>query len=161
MRRSTQIIIASLAWLAGLALALIIPDQVTWLVGVLAVICLVCLIIVKSKLGYIVIGLAFIMLGLLRGQAGLQAEAVSISSLIGDKPVIRGRVLGEPGWNNDHLYEFYLTDLKIDERKIGGILKVKSLTGAILEGQQVELTGKLGRALGRAGATASNSLALA
>lgn len=152
MKRYSQIFIASTAWLLGLTVAALwILHLNTIAVGFVSLLALVVLGVVRSKLGYLLIATAFLSLGMVRGQIYTQQqERWSVENLLGQKVILTGRVTGEPGWNDDRLHEFYITDIMQNDRTIPGAMKIKALVGSAQEGQVVSVEGKVGRALGRA-----------
>ena len=152
MRRFTQIFAAMGAWLAGLVIA----SQ--WILALnllamslLAALSLTALWIVRSKLGYILVFVAFVSLGMVRGQLYFaQQERWSVENLLGEKVELVGRVTGEPSCNADRLHEFYIDGITLNGRPVPGMMKIKSLVGSSQEGQVVRVVGKVGHALGRA-----------
>lgn len=152
MRRFTQIFAAMGAWLAGLVIA----SQWILALNLLAMSLLVALAltalwIVRSKLGYILVFVAFVSLGMVRGQLYFaQQERWSVENLLGEKVELVGRVTGEPSWNADRLHEFYIDGITLNGRPVPGMMKIKSLVGSSQEGQVVRVVGKVGHALGRA-----------
>lgn len=139
-------------WLAGLVIA----SQ--WILALnlfamtlLSILALAALWAVRSKLGYVLILVIFVSLGMMRGQLYfLQQERWSVESLVGEKVELLGRVTGEPSWNDDRLHEFYIDSITLNGRPVPGMMKIKSLVGSSEEGQLVRVSGKVGRTLGRA-----------
>lgn len=154
MKRTKQIWVCVLAWLFGLGLATQFATRFSQLLWVWLVLSLaIVLYFVKSWVGYIALCVIFLCAGLLRGQMTFVNPGKSDArSYIGQKHELLGVVQGTPFWNDDKLYEFYLQDVRLDGQKISGLVKVKTLSSGIFEGQTVRVQGKLGRALGRANA---------
>lgn len=108
---------------------------------------------VKSWIGYVALCVIFMCAGMLRGQMTfVTLSRADVRSYIGQKHELVGVVQGTPFWNDDKLYEFYIQDVRLDGQKISGLVKIKTLSSGIFEGQTVRVNGKLGRALGRANA---------
>ncbi len=154
MKRTKQIWVCVLAWLLGLGLATQFATRFSQLLWVWLTLSLVAILyFVKSWVGYIALGVIFLCAGLLRGQMTFVAPGkTDARSYIGQKHELVGVVQGTPFWNDDKLYEFYIQDVRLDGQKISGLVKVKTLSSGIFEGQTVRVQGKLGRALGRANA---------
>ena len=154
MKRTKQIWVCVLAWLFGLGLATQFATGFSQLFWVwLAVSSVIILYFVKSWVGYIALCAIFLCAGLLRGQMTFVPPGkTDARSYIGQKHQLVGVVQGTPFWNDDKLYEFYMQDVRLDGQKISGLVKVKTLSSGIFEGQTVRVQGKLGRALGRANA---------
>lgn len=152
MRRTYQIAIVVFAWLAGLGLANQLSTHLaSWLWLVIAVGFWLVAVMLRSKLGYVALAGLALVAGLMRGQMYFtRQQELTVSDYQGAKVVAVGRVVGEPRWNDDKLYEFYLDDVRIDGKNTLGVLKVKSLVGSPREGQIVRAEGKVGRASGRA-----------
>jgi competence protein ComEC len=153
MKRTWQIGALTLGWLAGLWLstqfltqlhALVLPLVIA---GVGAV-----LYLFKSRLALIVLFALAVVGGLVRGQLYFaeQNSLLQPQDLIGEKVVLSGEVSVAPRWNTERLYEFYIDDVRRDGEPIDGLVKIKTLSGSVAEGQRVVVSGKLGRALGRA-----------
>lgn len=154
MKRTKQIWVCVLAWLIGLGLATQFATRLTQLLWLSLVVGLVTVWKwVKSWLGYVALFMIFLCAGLLRGQLVFSSlNQADARSYIGQKHELVGVVQGTPFWNDDKLYEFYIQDVRLDGQKISGLVKVKTLSSGIFEGQTVRVSGKLGRALGRASA---------
>lgn len=154
MKRTKQIWVCVLAWLLGLGLATQFVTRFSPLLWIwLALSLVIVLYFVKSWVGYIALGIIFLCTGLLRGQMAFVApDKTDARSYIGQKHNLVGVVQGAPFWNDDKLYEFYMQDVRLDGQKIAGLVKVKTLSSGIFEGQTVRVNGKLGRSLGRASA---------
>lgn len=154
MKRTKQIWICVLAWLFGLRLATQFATRFSqWLWVWLALSLVMILYFVKSWIGYVALCVIFMCAGMLRGQITfVTLSRADVRSYIGQKHELVGVVQGTPFWNDDKLYEFYIQDVRLDGQKISGLVKMKTLSSGIFEGQTVRVNGKLGRALGRASA---------
>lgn len=152
MKRTQQIWVALLAWLVGLGLATQFYTHYSlWTWAFLLVAVIACAVYVRSAIGYVVFFGLFLCAGLLRGQMSLAAQdALGVQDYIGQKVELVGVVQGVPHWNDDKLYEFFIGDIRWGDRSFRQLVKVKTLSGEISEGQTVRVRGKLGRALGRA-----------
>lgn len=152
MKRAGQIITFVVGFMGGLALGsyyYFLPDW-RWLLA--AIIITLSLLRLKSKLGYLI----FISLGFLAGSAYMSWHISALPShTISDyqfyKTTVSGEVYGDPYWDADRNYVFYLRDLKVDGRKIPGEMRVKSLIGNAKEGYRVQVTGKVWPILGKTG----------
>lgn len=153
MKRTWQIGALTLGWLVGLWLSTQFLTQLHVLVGLFAILgAAAALLWFRSRLALVVLFALALVAGLVRGQLYFTEQNRSLQSqdLIGEKVVLTGRVSMAPRWNNERLYEFYIDDVRRDGKSIDGMVKIKTLGGAVAEGQQVVVAGKMGRALGRA-----------
>lgn len=144
MRRSWQITALVVGFLVGIVVAANFAIAVTawWLVPFL--LGCVGLLVIKSKLGYVL----FIVLGLVIGLArfGIYANAhpaQPLKDFYNKKATIIGTVVGEPARDDNHDYVFYINNLRIDSRKVDSEVRVKALSGTAKEGNVVAVTGKL------------------
>lgn len=142
----------ALSWLTGILFATNYLTNIhLWQIVVVIGAGLFGLAILSHSLKVWPILLLGIVLGIVRGQIYFADQRwYDIADVIGEKVVVTGRVADEPGWNDQRLFEFYLTDLTVDGRSTPGLIKIKSQVGNVLEGQRVQVRGKVGRALGRA-----------
>ena len=152
MKRTSQIMLFTVCWLVGIIFAANYVTSIQyWQIAIVAGVGLLGLGVLTKTLKIWPIILLGIVLGIVRGQTYIADQRwYDIADAIGHKVVVTGRVADEPGWNDQRLYEFYLTDLRVDGRQTPGLLKIKSQVGNVLEGQRVQVQGKVGQALGRA-----------
>lgn len=152
MKRTKQIWVASIAWLVGLGLATQFQVNCYATYWLLLVACLFVLaIFVKSSIGYVALAIIFLLAGLFRGELSLTPKSqTNPQDLIGQKVELVGVVSDEPRWNDDKLYEFFIADARYNGVKLDGLVKIKTLSSGVFEGQTVQVEGKLGRALGKA-----------
>lgn len=153
MKRTWQIGALTLGWLVGLWLSTEFLTQIHALAGLFAVFGAgATLLWFRSRLSLVVLFALAVVGGLVRGQLYFaeQNRSLQPQDLIGEKVVLTGRVSAAPRWNDERLYEFYIDDVRQDGETIDGLVKIKTLSGAVAEGQRVVVTGKMGRALGRA-----------
>ncbi len=151
MKRKWQIISLSTSFVLGIILAAnyVIPvDYILFTTIVLASVA--SLMIVKSKLGYIL----FIAIGLLLGVARFElfssTALPSAHRFDSQKVSVVGRVSGEPRWDEYRNYVFYLSDPSVGNTRVDGLVRIKTTTGNIAEGQLVRATGKLKSGQGKA-----------
>lgn len=149
MKRLPQILISTIAWIVGLALAQSNLSTLPWSAVIVASISIFVVFRIKTRLGYLLLIVGFVILGMWRGQLAIAQLPMTTAGLIGEKVILTGRVSSEPGWNNDRLHEFVITEVQRDGKPIDGSLKIKTLVGNALEGQRVQVEGKVGRALGQ------------
>lgn len=144
--------IFALCWLTGILFAANYVTNVQyWQIGVALAVGLFGLALLRGTQKLWPILFLGVVLGIVRGQVYFADQRwYDIADKIGEKVVLTGRVADEPGWNDQRLFEFYLTDLTVDGRPTPGLLKIKSQVGNVLEGQRVQVRGKVGQALGRA-----------
>lgn len=152
MKRTHILVAAVLAWLSGIVFAANYITQVkVWQVTIVVIFAVVASRILSNRLIVWPVILLGVILGIMRGQMYFTDQRwYDVSDVVGRRATVTGRVADEPGWNDDRLYEFYLTDLRVDGRATPGLLKIKSQVGNVQEGQRVQVQGKIGKALGRA-----------
>ncbi len=136
-----------MAGLAGASFFYFYPD---WRWIVFALLALASLKILKTRLAYVV----FATVGLLVGMAYMswyfQSRPVqTIDDYQFRKVIITGQVYGDPYWDEDRNYVFYLCDLRVDGREVAGEMRVKSLIGNAKEGYRVQVKGKVWPILGK------------
>jgi len=152
MKRTAQVGITVAAWLVGIIFAANFVTSASLFslgIGIFAGAVGAYRLQASWKLlGFLALGF---IAGLLRGQTYFADQRFySVEDVIGQKVTVVGRVSDEPGWNDDKHYEFYLKDLLVSGRPTPGMIKIKAQVGNVMEGQRVLVTGKVGKALGRA-----------
>ncbi len=152
MKRTYQITVVVIGWLVGLSVAAQYATHLsTASIVALVLFAGVLIVGVHSRIGYVAWFVLALTAGLLRGQLyWASQQALSVSDFQGVKIEATGRVSGEPHWNDDRLYEFFMDDVHVSGQAVSGLLKVKSIVGVPHEGQIVRVQGKVGRALGKA-----------
>ncbi len=71
------------------------------------------------------------------------------------KTTVSGEVYGDPYWDANRNFIFYMRELKIDGRKVPGEMRIKSLIGNAKEGYRVQVTGKVWPIMGKTGSQIS------
>lgn len=152
MKRAGQIIIFTIGFICGIAAASFFYFQPNWLWSVVIIIIALALFKIKSKLGH----LLFIALGLIAGTAYMSWHSSAqphhtISDHQFYKTTVSGEVYGDPYWDADRNFVFYMRELKIDGQRVPGEVRVKSLIGNAKEGYRVQVTGKVWPIMGKTG----------
>lgn len=150
MRRNVQIISFAIAFMVGIVLAANFGFEFSWWFVVAGVSILVSSLIFRSKLGYLVIIVAALLLGIARYEYWISHQPVSVDVLTDQKVVINGTVSGEPSWDQYHMYVFYINDVTSNGKTYNGLIRIKSVGGVAKEGQLVKITGKAKAGLGKA-----------
>ena len=151
MKRKWQIILVSSSFALGVVFAANYKVSIGmfWL-GVLAGVSLLSLLYVKSKLGYILLMIIGLMLGILRFEIHTAGMLASSQVFADQKVTVVGRVSGEPRWDEYRNYVFYLSDVRVNGSKVEGLVRIKTITGNVQEGQIVRADGKLKYGQGKA-----------
>lgn len=152
MKRTTLLVWGTVAWLVGLGFAATF-DLHVHLALIVAALFMAGMGIwrLRGRMKLVAILLLGFVLGLVRGHMYIADQRwYDVQDIVGQHATISGRVSDEPGWSKEGFFEFYMSELIVDGRNTPGTLKVKSQVGNVLEGQHVEVVGKVGRALGRA-----------
>jgi len=151
MRRHWQIIILCFSFLVGIVLAanyLFVVQPIVY--GVVVILSVMALLKVKSKLGYVLFMTIGLLLGIWRFDWHIQTRLPSALIYENQKVSVVGSISGEPRWDQYRNYVFYLSDAKINNQPVDGLVRVKTLSGFTREGQIVKSTGKLRAGLGKA-----------
>lgn len=150
MRRPNQILIATLGFIIGIILSanFNIAQNYFW-IG-LTFLCVAGLFFVRSKLGYILIAILFCVLGIWRFSYFVQTQHPTTNKYHGQKVEAIGTVVGEPSWDEWRNYVFYIDNVSINSQSINGLVRVKTIGGAVKEGQVVSVKAKIKPSLGRA-----------
>lgn len=148
MKRLPQIIIAVSAWLIGLTVARSQISTVSVWSLVLASLGVLGVARLRTRFAYVLLAASFCVFGLWRGQLARAHMPDTVAGFIGHKVTVTGRVTSEPGWNGDRLHEFVIGEVHEGARAFDGTIKIKALSGHTREGEVVQVSGKVGRALG-------------
>ncbi len=155
MRRNVQIVLFALAFMVGIILAANFWFPFSWWLVLAGLVFLLTVFIFKSKLGYIVIIAAALLLGITRYEYWYIHQPISVDKLIDNKVTITGMVSGEPSWDQYHMYVFYINNVRSNSTNYSGLVRVKTASGQVREGQLVQITGKARASLGKASALIS------
>lgn len=151
MKRKWQIILVSGSFLVGIIFAANYVVRVDYLLFIaLAVASVIALAYVRSKLGYILLIIIGLLIGIVRFELYTYFVLPSAQRFDNQKVSVVGRVSGEPRWDEYRNYVFYLSDARVDNAKVDGLVRIKTMTGNIDEGQIVRATGKLKNGQGKA-----------
>lgn len=150
MKRSVQIILFALSFMLGIVLAANFWFQFSWWLIIVGTGIFASIFVFKSKLGYVAIVVAALLFGIARYEFWLAQQTVSVDSLTDQKVTITGTVVGEPSWDQYHMYVFYIDGVSAYSQNYAGLVRVKTVSGQVREGQQVQITGKAKPSLGKA-----------
>lgn len=149
MKRSRQIYLLAIGLVAGILYAQFYSFTFGWAWLVLLVGSIGLLSLSKSKLGYV----AFFVLAFVLGAWRMSAVTAPIHPHIDDfqyqKISLSGTVSAQPFWNERREFQYYLTDLNLDDRQVAGTLKIRSQIGNACEGCTMAVTGKIYPSLGK------------
>lgn len=149
MKRIIQIIIISLGFVVGLVYGahyVTAPE----LALTVAAYCLLSLLVVRSKLGYLLIAVVGLCLGIWRAELNYQnVPSYDYNAFIAQKVVVAGTVANQPSWDNQGEYNFELTNVVINGITYQNNLRIKALTGLAKQGNRVSVAGRLWPTLGR------------
>jgi len=151
MKRKWQIISLSVSFVLGIIIAanyIISVDYILFTLIILASIA--SLIVVKSKLGYLLFVSIGLLLGIIRFDLFSSTILPSAHMFDSQKVSVVGRVSGEPRWDEYRNYVFYLSNPSVGNTRVHGLVRIKTTTGNISEGQLVRATGKLKSGQGKA-----------
>jgi len=151
MRRSTQIITACASFLIGIIFAanfVVIVYPIMYLV--IIVTSAVCIYFFKSKLGYLLLIVIGLLLGIWRYNYFITHQLPSALMHENQKVSVVGTIEGEPRWDEYRNYVFYLKEASISGQKVEGLVRIKTIAGFAKEGQIVKASGKLKAGLGKA-----------
>lgn len=149
MRRPIQITILALGFLSGIVFGanFIAPSNLMLL---LAVYTIVGLLVVRSKLGYVLIATIGLSLGIWRGGIYFnQSQQHSNTNYIGQKTTLAGVVATQPSWDQYGDYVFELGDVVINSKPIENHIRIKTSSGIAKQGNKVQVTGKIWPTLGK------------
>lgn len=150
MRRNTQIICFAITFMVGIVLAANFWFSFSWLYVIAAAGMLASVFLFKSKLGYVVILAAALLFGIARYEFWYTHQLVSVDTMTDQKVTITGTVSGEPSWDQYHMYVFYMDNVKLNSTSYSGLVRVKTVSGQVREGQFVQTTGRARAGLGKA-----------
>jgi ComEC/Rec2-related protein len=150
MRRNVQIISFAVAFMVGIALAANFWFSFSWRMVLAGIGILVSTFLFRSKLGYVAIVAAALLLGISRYEFWLAHQITSVDALTDQKVTITGTVNGEPSWDQYHMYVFYIDGVSSNGKNYAGLVRVKTVSGQVREGQQVQIAGKAKASLGKA-----------
>ncbi len=150
MLRNIQIVCFALAFMAGVILAANFWIPFSWWQVVAGVDILASTWLFRSKLGYLAIIAAALLLGIARYEFWYSHQGVMVNTLADKKVTITGTVSGEPSWDQYHMYVFYIDNVVANNSHYTGLVRVKTVSGQVREGQTVEVSGKARDGLGKA-----------
>jgi len=150
MRRNVQIILFALAFMVGIILAANFWFPFSWWLALAGLVFLLTVFKCKSKLGYIAIVAAAMLLGIARYEFWYTHQPVSVDTLADKKVTITGVVSGEPTWDQYHMYVFYIDNVHVNGGGYAGLVRAKSVSGQVHEGQLAQVSGKARSSLGKA-----------
>lgn len=151
MKRKWQIILVSVGFLLGIIFAANYVVRVDYVIFIaLLSASIASLLIVKSKLGYILLAIIGLLLGMTRYELYIDNVLPSAQKFDGQKISVVGRVSGEPRWDEYRNYVFYLSDASIGQTRVDGLVRIETMTGNVSEGQVVKATGKIKNGQGKA-----------
>lgn len=150
MKRSRQIYLSALGLVLGILYAQFYPFSLDayWLA--LLILCVLVIFTAKSRLGYAAFFVAAFALGAWRMSVAIAPVHPNIDDYHFKKVTVVGTVAGEPFWNSQRDYQYYLSNLSVNSEPIAGQLKVKSQIGSACEGCVLAVTGKVWPSLGKA-----------
>lgn len=150
MKRSQQIISLVIGFLAGIitgANYLIQPNFI-WLIFIY--LSILALVVIKSKLGLILLFGVGLIAGIYRYNLTLTKPGLDVRQFDYQKISVEGQVTGDPYWDQNRDYVFYLDHIIINHQSVDGSVKVKALIASAKEGYTVRVQGKIRPALGKA-----------
>lgn len=151
MKRKWQIILVSVGFLIGIIFAANYAIHVDYLLFIVLISAsVISLFYVKSKLGYVLLLSIGLLVGILRFDMYMATVLPSAQKFDSQKVSVVGRVSGEPRWDEYRNYVFYLSDARVDNTRVDGLVRIKTMTGNVDEGQIVRATGKLKNGQGKA-----------
>ena len=151
MKRKWQIILVSVGFLLGIIFAANYVLRVDYVIFIaLLSASITSLLIVKGKLGYILLAIIGLLLGMARYELYIGNVLPSAQKFDGQKISVVGRVSGEPRWDEYRNYVFYLSDAIIGQTRVDGLVRIKTMNGNVSEGQVVKATGKIKNGQGKA-----------
>jgi competence protein ComEC len=149
MRRTIQIVVLAIGFLIGIIYSahfLIQPN----FVFLLAAYCMLALMAVRSKYGYVLLAIIGLSLGIWRGDLYFsQTQQYSYTNFVGQKVVLIGTVANQPSWDQQGEYVFEVANVSINNASYRSNIRVKSLTGLAKQGNRVQVSGKLWPTLGK------------
>lgn len=151
MRRNWQIILTCVAFLVGIILSanFQFAKLQLFLIGI-AALCVIALFFVKGQIGYLLFVIVGLTLGICRYEYYLQHKFINSTVFENQKVHVTGQVEGEPQWDAYRNYVFYIKNAKVNNQEVDGLIRIKTLTGNIYEGQVVSAYGKLKVGQGKA-----------
>lgn len=151
MRRNWQIIILCVSFLVGTVFAANFGFQIQPILyaGVLFL-SVASLFKVKSRLGYLIFMTIGLVVGIWRYDLYLHQQLPSALTYENQKVSVVGTVEGEPRWDEYRNYVFYLSNTRLNNQPIEGLVRIKTIAGFAREGQIVSARGKLKAGQGKA-----------
>ncbi len=151
MRRSRQIIVLCTSFLIGIVLAANYRfDIAPYLYTAFLLSSIAAIFMVKNKIGYIVFFGLGLVLGIWRYDIFLHQQLPSALTFENQKVSVVGTIDGEPRWDEYRNYVFYLSNGRIENKPVEGLVRIKAITGVAKEGQVVRANGKLKAGQGKA-----------
>lgn len=151
MRRKWQIILLATSFLVAIVISANYIISINYFLYLsLITLSIIGIFLVKSKLGYILFITIGLLLGIIRFDYYINNQLPSAQKYDGHKVSVVGKVEGEPRWDEYRNYVFYLSNAKVNGEKVSGLVRIKTLTGSIDEGQIVSANGKLKNGQGKA-----------
>lgn len=149
VRRTIQIIILSASFVVGLIYAAHYPTF-PYLALIVAGYSLLALLVVRSQLGYVLLTILGLCLGIWRAESHYATvPSYSYNALIAQKVTVTGTVANQPSWDELGEYNFELSDVSVGNQKFVGNLRIKSQSAIAKQGNVVQVVGKLWPTLGR------------
>lgn len=150
MKRAEQIIIFAIGCVAGIVAASFFYFSPNWHWLVWSALAAISLRQLKSKLA----GVVMLVLGLLAGAAYMSfwinaRPTLTIDDYQFRKINIVGEVYGDPYWDEQRNFVFYMRHLQVDGQPVAGEVRIKSLIGNAKEGYRMRVSGKNWPILGK------------